>query len=185
MAYTPYKEMTGRYLVDGQEFHDYAEAQKYAQEHHSVVYDKVKGKNIEPSWKKNPFGETSLKNKKEERATYMPYKSITKVQENKLTSRSVKKNFTEDYNGWTNYETWNVALWLDNDGYSDELSQTVAHMDLYEAGQTIKSIFEETYMSDAPTTGPLADILNAAMSNVNWREIVEHYQEDARVQGME
>ena len=22
---------------------------------------------------------------------------------------------TQDYNGWTNYETWNVALWMDND----------------------------------------------------------------------
>lgn len=22
----------------------------------------------------------------------------------------------EKYNGWTNYETWNVKLWQDNDG---------------------------------------------------------------------
>jgi len=25
-------------------------------------------------------------------------------------------NLTDtEYNGWTNYETWNVALWIDND----------------------------------------------------------------------
>jgi hypothetical protein len=23
------------------------------------------------------------------------------------------------YNGWTNYETWNVALWLDNEQSSE------------------------------------------------------------------
>tara|TARA_B100000214_G_scaffold181931_1_gene131220 strand:+ start:229 stop:513 length:285 start_codon:yes stop_codon:yes gene_type:complete len=25
------------------------------------------------------------------------------------------KTMSQDYNGWTNYETWNVALWMDND----------------------------------------------------------------------
>lgn len=85
MAYTPYKEMTGRYLVDGQEFHDYAEAQKYAQEHHSVVYDKVKGKNIEPSWKKNPFGESGTG------GGYRPYSPLFK-EANFYKSHLIKEN---------------------------------------------------------------------------------------------
>ena len=35
-----------------------------------------------------------------------------------------------DYNGWTNYETWNVALWLQN----DEAMYTVAkHYSTYDA----------------------------------------------------
>lgn len=28
------------------------------------------------------------------------------------------KNETKGYNGWTNYETWCVSLWLDNDSGS-------------------------------------------------------------------
>lgn len=40
------------------------------------------------------------------------------------------------YNGWTNYETWNVALWLQNDeglynmarGYRDHGYKSLSHM---------------------------------------------------------
>lgn len=90
------------------------------------------------------------------------------------------------YNGWTNYETWNVALWMDNDDseYWNEQAQGVwdesekdttfsreerAALDLAE---TIKSAYEE----NTPTvTGPYADLLNAALSEVNWYEIAQHF----------
>lgn len=27
----------------------------------------------------------------------------------------MKRTYKHEYNGWKNYQTWNVALWLDND----------------------------------------------------------------------
>ena len=36
------------------------------------------------------------------------------------------------YNGWTNYETWNVALWLDNDEQSYALARTCKNYKEYQ-----------------------------------------------------
>ena len=33
----------------------------------------------------------------------------------------------QEYNGWTNYETWNVALWLQNDEGLYHLAQEVGN----------------------------------------------------------
>jgi len=38
------------------------------------------------------------------------------------------------YNGWTNYETWNVALWLDNDYESYQFARTCKNFQEYRAG---------------------------------------------------
>ncbi len=35
-----------------------------------------------------------------------------------------------DYNGWTNYETWNVALWLQND---EAMYEVAKHYSTYDA----------------------------------------------------
>ena len=100
-----------------------------------------------------------------------------------------------DYNGWTNYETWNVKLWIDNEQGSQEFWREQAQAAYDDARDTpsanakltghepftheeraalnlsrqLKDQFEE----DAPDLGAScwADLLNAALSEVNWQEI--------------
>ena len=96
------------------------------------------------------------------------------------------------YNGWSNYETWNVALWLDNEqssyqemhGLADEVwldavpsaSFTKEEQALLTLSDRIKVRIEE----NMPDLGAscYADLLNAAIGEVDWREIAEHYLDD-------
>ena len=87
------------------------------------------------------------------------------------------------YNGWTNYETWNVALWIDDEeGMYYEAREIV--LDNWEderpwtAGETLKTWIEEL-MPDLGAS-MWSDLLTAALSEVNWTEIAEHYYEDDR-----
>ena len=98
------------------------------------------------------------------------------------------------YNGWTNYETWNAKLWMDNDessySYWNEIaqecyndaeagesypSQTREDAAAYTLSERLKDEHEEA----APVvTGFYADILSAALSEVNWYEIAQSLLED-------
>lgn len=103
-----------------------------------------------------------------------------------INSLSMKNT---QYNGWTNYETWAVNLWIDN----DQGSQTYWHeqaKDTLEsayvptgsdftvaevATQTLEDIIKNEHEESLPElTGFASDLLNAAMSEVNWREIASH-----------
>ena len=87
------------------------------------------------------------------------------------------------YNGWKNYETWNVKLWLDNEEGTQELQNAWAHdvqnnhRPISDLADIIKDFIEE----NNPLLGEASlysDILSAALGDVDWYEIAEHILND-------
>jgi hypothetical protein len=96
----------------------------------------------------------------------------------------------DGYNGWTNYETWNVALWWGEsgmDGYWHGEAESLLDAAGEDADDYEDDVIRELAdrMKDETTeempvvTGMWADLLMAAIGSVNWREIAEGVIEEA------
>ena len=87
------------------------------------------------------------------------------------------------YNGWTNYETWCMQLHMDNDEslqrcFERAAVEAVRDVGVGDAVPVLADRLEEWHKDAMPeVTGVFADLLNAAMSEVNWHEIARHYIE--------
>ena len=88
----------------------------------------------------------------------------------------------DTYNGWTNYETWLVALWMENgagesDYWHDRAVETVEDNDgaLPEAAEDLAADIEAAVSEGAPESGLHADIINNTLRAVDWQEIARHY----------
>lgn len=89
------------------------------------------------------------------------------------------------YNGWRNYETWAVALWIDNEQgsytYARERATEAledADGDKQEAVSSLAEILKDEHEEANPLgdqASVYTDLLNAALSEVYWREIAENY----------
>ena len=101
---------------------------------------------------------------------------------------------TKEYNGWTNYETCTVSLWLDNEEstYRYWREQAQRHRETAsESSQACDGTWtaeeatkfhladqlEEEITEGAPLREPSLynDLLSAALCEVNWQEIPENW----------
>lgn len=100
------------------------------------------------------------------------------------------------YNGWTNYETWDVALWIDNEQpsytywrdtarelmaeFQDGAANTKGDQD--NAKESAARVLAERLKDEIEEGNPLSDsasmysdILGAALQDVNWDEIATNW----------
>lgn len=94
------------------------------------------------------------------------------------------------YNGWTNYETWLVNLWLSNDKGTEVAVREMTEEAVREEGEQtsaahrlsdqLRDFVDE--MCEAPDNGLISDLINASLGRVDWREIAEHYVADVEVE---
>ncbi len=99
----------------------------------------------------------------------------------------------KEYNGWTNYETWNVNLWLDNEEGTQYLqrewikrAKQTPKTEVLTRAETTRFILADlvkVFIEDANpllnTASVYSDLMNAALSEVNWQEIADSILEDS------
>lgn len=99
---------------------------------------------------------------------------------------------TTTYNGWKNYETWVVALWIDNDYGCYRLRQEMAE-EAWQDAEKRRGYKSQTREDSAkcllaarlkdwveemvPELGAsmFSDLLTAALGEVDWYEIAENW----------
>lgn len=93
-----------------------------------------------------------------------------------------------EYNGWTNYPTWAINLWLGNDQASAMLWESESidcleyhDMDCKESIYAMEELLKEYHEENNPIGGAsvYSDVLSWALEYVNWREIAEHLIDSA------
>jgi hypothetical protein len=92
---------------------------------------------------------------------------------------------TQEYNGWTNRETWATMLHIDNDEYLQDTAMNYARQEVeehgeqarYELAQTLQNWIEEDLLTLENVAGNkglwlmLTDI--GSLYRVNWKEIAD------------
>lgn len=90
--------------------------------------------------------------------------------------RESEYDMKTSYNGYSNYETWVVNMWLNANPFSQNMLQLI--IQAFETVSEKAEELERNVMADVNYLGGessmWADLLHAAVGRINWREIVEN-----------
>lgn len=78
------------------------------------------------------------------------------------------------YNGWKNWETWNVALWCDNEEGIYRARMECKPKDADE----VEAFVKEYFPSGTPDMTGENTNAYAAREAVDWEEIADHWKDD-------
>jgi hypothetical protein len=95
-----------------------------------------------------------------------------------LDDTTIQNIQNSSYNGFVNYSTWLVNLWLMNDEYSEEEVRRMvdASDDTRELASELQSWIEE--QNPLQENGMWTDLVNSALQEVSWQELAENYFEE-------
>ena len=81
----------------------------------------------------------------------------------------------KEYNGYTNYQTWNISLWMDNDEGTYDLVREMASQ-LVKPSRLADWLKDYTESSNPLTDNAsmFSDLMGHALAIVNWYEIAEN-----------
>jgi len=87
----------------------------------------------------------------------------------------------DKYEGWTNWETWNLRLWIENK--ENNYRHIKAKAEILPLGEFIT--FLETWATTqwdsrmaTSNAGFVSDFINHSFGRVNWTEIAKAYKEE-------
>ncbi len=78
-----------------------------------------------------------------------------------------------DYNGWTNWETWQVNLWIDNEEPTYREKQRFLRRGKLDDSQ-VEEFCREIFPNGTPDMDP------GDMAKVNWSELAEAFRTEAK-----
>jgi hypothetical protein len=74
-----------------------------------------------------------------------------------------------EYNGWPNYQTWDVYLWLTNDQASDTLARQLVADALRDLIADCNPLADHASL--------YSDLLTHALGAVDWHHLADHLRE--------